>query len=68
MSSPPRILLFGARGQVGWELARALAPVGHVVAPVRERDAADFRVPDGLRAIVREIAPDVLAAAEQVGR
>ncbi|MDB4948249.1 MAG: hypothetical protein JWM27_898, partial [Gemmatimonadetes bacterium] len=29
----PTILLTGATGQVGWELARALAPLGRVVAP-----------------------------------
>jgi dTDP-4-dehydrorhamnose reductase len=27
-----RILLFGKRGQVGWELQRSLAPLGQVVA------------------------------------
>lgn len=31
----PRILLFGGSGQIGWELVRALAPLGEVVAPAR---------------------------------
>ena len=26
------ILLFGKNGQVGWELQRALAPLGHITA------------------------------------
>ena len=30
-----KILLFGKNGQVGWELQRALAPLGEVVALVR---------------------------------
>ncbi|MBL8399851.1 MAG: sugar nucleotide-binding protein, partial [Candidatus Accumulibacter sp.] len=27
-----KILLFGKRGQVGWELQRSLAPLGQIVA------------------------------------
>lgn len=34
----PRILLFGANGQVGWELQRSLAPLGQLLA--LGRDAA----------------------------
>ena len=48
-----RILLTGATGQVGWELARALAPLGDVVAPGREEmdltDASSVR--DRIRAV-----------------
>ncbi len=32
MNTPPRILLLGKNGQVGWELQRSLAPLGMVVA------------------------------------
>ncbi|GAP33571.1 dTDP-4-dehydrorhamnose reductase [Piscinibacter sakaiensis] len=60
-----RILLFGGNGQVGWELRRALAPLGEVIAPDR-RDAAlhaDFAQPQGLAATVRAVAPDVVVNA-----
>jgi dTDP-4-dehydrorhamnose reductase len=36
MNTPPRILLLGKNGQVGWELQRSLAPLGHVIALDRE--------------------------------
>ncbi|MDO8275508.1 MAG: sugar nucleotide-binding protein, partial [Serpentinimonas sp.] len=32
MSEPPRILLLGKNGQVGWELQRSLAPLGELIA------------------------------------
>ena len=32
MSHPPRILLLGKNGQVGWELQRSLAPLGELIA------------------------------------
>lgn len=35
MSPRPRILLLGSTGQVGWELRRALAPLGDLVAAGR---------------------------------
>ncbi len=34
--SPLRILLLGKNGQVGWELQRSLAPLGHVIALDRD--------------------------------
>jgi dTDP-4-dehydrorhamnose reductase len=42
-----RILLFGTNGQVGWELRRALQPLGDVTAVPRSE--ADFDRPDSLR-------------------
>ena len=42
-----RILLFGTTGQVGWELHRALQPLGTVVAVSRAE--ADFEHPESLR-------------------
>lgn len=55
------ILLLGANGQVGWELRRALAPLG----PVRalERAEADLADPDTLRRAVRETAPSLIVNA-----
>src|SRR5580765_6408945 len=50
-----RILLTGATGQVGFELFRALAPMGEVVAPSRaEMDLADEA---SVRRMVREVQP-----------
>ena len=61
-----RILLFGKRGQVGWELQRSLAPLGHVVALDHEGEGGlcgDFTDLAGLAACVRQLAPDVIVNA-----
>jgi dTDP-4-dehydrorhamnose reductase len=61
-----RILLLGGSGQLGWELARALAPLGEVVALGREpKDGltGDLGTPDGLRRTVRRLQPAVIANA-----
>ena len=60
-----KILLFGCNGQVGWELQRALAPLGDVVAlHTRSSDhAADFSAPESLARTVREVAPQVIVNA-----
>ncbi|UTW09998.1 dTDP-4-dehydrorhamnose reductase [Marinobacterium rhizophilum] len=61
-----KILLLGKNGQVGWELQRALAPLGELVALDRKGlnglcgDLADF---DGLRASIRQVKPDVIVNA-----
>ena len=53
-----KILVTGKNGQVGFELQRALAPLGEVVAVDHvECDLADA---DAIRALVRRIAPDVI--------
>lgn len=57
-----RIVVLGARGQVGWELQRALAPLGDVTALERE-DGGDLEDPDGLRRALRQLRPDVIANA-----
>lgn len=55
------ILLLGKNGQVGWELARTLAPLGNIVAlNSQELDLAD---PDVIRGKVREFEPDVIVNA-----
>jgi dTDP-4-dehydrorhamnose reductase len=55
------ILLFGASGQVGWELLRALAPLAVVVAP--SRSDVDVAEEADLRAVIRETAPDLVVNA-----
>jgi dTDP-4-dehydrorhamnose reductase len=56
-----RILVLGRSGQVGWELCRALAPLGDVVAAGRgDVDLADA---DALRAFVRGAGADIVANA-----
>lgn len=56
-----RILLTGATGQVGWELARALAPLGTIIAPGRAR--LDLAQPQTLAAAVDDAQPDVIVNA-----
>jgi dTDP-4-dehydrorhamnose reductase len=53
-----RIMLTGSQGQVGWELARSLQPLGEVVA--LDRKDCDLSKPDTLPAIVQSIRPDVI--------
>lgn len=53
-----KILLTGKNGQVGFELQRALAPLGEVVAiDLPECDLSD---PAAIRALVDEVAPDII--------
>jgi dTDP-4-dehydrorhamnose reductase len=61
-----KILLLGCNGQVGWELQRALAPLGEVVAcdfdaPGGRR--ADFTDPAALRGLVAATEPAVIVNA-----
>lgn len=61
-----KILLLGKNGQVGWELQRALAPLGHVVALDREGAdglRGDLETLDALAHTVRKAAPDVMVNA-----
>lgn len=55
------ILLLGANGQVGWELQRALAPLGCVHACDRSR--ADLAEPASLTALVDALKPRVIVNA-----
>lgn len=53
-----KILLSGATGQVGWELARTLLPIGGVVEVNRtQADLADLK---GLRGIIQQYKPNVI--------
>ena len=56
-----RILLIGSNGQVGWELARALMPLGRVLIP--ERSQCDLASLDKLTALVNSLQPDVIVNA-----
>ena len=58
-----KILLLGKNGQVGWELQRALAPLGEVVACDFDTPGelkADFGQPESLRPLIRSVRPDVI--------
>ena len=60
------ILLLGANGQVGWELQRALAPLGAVTACDFDTPAphtADFSHPDTLSALVQAVRPALIVNA-----
>lgn len=56
-----RILLTGRNGQVGWELAGALTPIGEVVA--LDRASLDLGDADAIRRVMREVRPEVLVNA-----
>ncbi len=60
-----KILLLGKNGQVGWELQRSLALLGEVVALDFDSTThcGDFSQPEGIRATVQAIAPDVIVNA-----
>jgi dTDP-4-dehydrorhamnose reductase len=60
-----KILLLGKGGQVGWELQRALAPLGELVALDFDSTGlhADFSRPEGLAATVQTVRPDVIVNA-----
>ena len=55
------VLLLGKGGQVGWELQRALAPLGTLTA--HDVDTADFSQPEQVAAIVRTARPDIIVNA-----
>lgn len=61
-----RILLLGKNGQLGWELQRALAPLGELVACDFDSPgelAADFARPESLPGLVARVQPDVIVNA-----
>lgn len=66
-----KLLVLGANGQVGFELLRALKPLGQVIATTRSGaledgtpcETADFDQPQTLAALVERIAPDVVVNA-----
>jgi len=61
-----KILLLGKNGQVGWELQRALAPLGEVVALDRHGDdglCGDLANLEGLAGTIDRLKPDVIVNA-----
>lgn len=55
------ILLTGKTGQVGWELQRALAPLGRVIA--LDRKQMDLTDADSIRKSIRDAAPGIIVNA-----
>ena len=61
-----KILLLGCNGQVGWELQRALAPLGDVVACDFDSAGAlraDFAQPETLPALLQAVRPGLVVNA-----
>jgi dTDP-4-dehydrorhamnose reductase len=62
-----KIILLGPDGQVGWELRRALAPLGELIALPRgdggTGPCGDLARPDALAATVLALQPDVVVNA-----
>lgn len=61
-----KILLLGKNGQVGWELQRSLAPLGHVIALDRQGClglSGDLTDLDALAATIRTLKPDIIVNA-----
>jgi len=61
MDGRKKILIVGRRGQIGWELRRALVPLGEIVAV--DHPDIDLSDPESLRPLVREVAPDLVVNA-----
>ena len=60
-----KILLFGANGQVGWELQRSLSPLGELISLDRHSTelCGDLTDLNGIKDTVRRVAPDVIVNA-----
>ncbi len=56
-----KILLLGKNGQLGWELARCLPPLGEVAA--LDYPDINLAAPDSIRSIIRELKPDLIVNA-----
>ena len=57
-----KYLLLGPNGQLGWELQRALAPLGELVVCGREQ-GGDLATAETLATTVRAVKPDVIVNA-----
>ena len=59
-----RLVLLGCGGQVGWELQRALAPLGELLAlDLGTSPGADLSDPEALADTLRAVEPDVIVNA-----
>ncbi len=56
-----KILLTGCNGQVGWELARTLSPLGEIIA--LDRSKLDLADAAAIRRAARDTSPDVIVNA-----
>ena len=56
-----RILLLGKNGQVGWELQRALAPIGELI--MHDRTTCDLSDENALFRVISSSAPDIIINA-----
>lgn len=56
-----KILLLGKDGQVGWELQRALAPLGDLTS--LNRSECDLANPDQIQAVLEKFEPEVIVNA-----
>jgi dTDP-4-dehydrorhamnose reductase len=56
-----RLLVFGADGQIGWELTRSLLPLGDVIAV--DRAGCDLARPETVPAAMRDARADVIVNA-----
>lgn len=54
-----RILLLGKNGQVGWELQRSLAPLGHVIALDRQGLSTQQALAQGVTHIEQQLCGDL---------
>lgn len=58
---PPKILVIGKNGQVGWELCRTVATLGSMVA--MDLPEIDLASPDSIRSTVRAVNPTIVINA-----
>ena len=58
---PPRVLLIGAGGQLGWELRRTLLQCGEVIPT--DRAKLDIADEDAIRRVIRSQHPDIIVNA-----
>lgn len=60
-----KILLLGKNGQVGWELQRALAPLGELISLDRHSldYCGDLTNPEGIATTIRDLQPNVIVNA-----
>ena len=56
-----RIVLFGSSGQIGFELAKAMASLGEVIA--LKKNDANFNDPESLRDKIQNYQPDIIVNA-----
>ncbi len=61
LERPLRLLVTGCDGQVGWELQRALPPLGQVTAVGRNQ--MDLSSADSIRACIRAVQPHLIVNA-----